>query len=84
MTIGGIKVGEAQFKALVKIEEAGQVSTKSIHARTGSSLVSLGFAEMFVPEARTYAMAARGRVRYYRLTTAGKEAVCGLKKLYGR
>jgi hypothetical protein len=84
MTIGGIAVSEAQFLALARILELGQISTIMIHRRTGGALVRLGFAEMFVPEANTYAMAARGRVRYYRLTTAGREAILGLKKRYDR
>jgi len=84
MTIGGRRVSEAQFLALDKIGGAGYISALRIHARTGGSLVRLGFAEQFVPEANSYAMAARGRIRYYRLTTAGREAYLGLKRRYDR
>jgi hypothetical protein len=85
MTIGGVHVSEAQFLAMARIVEAGgQISVLRMHSRTGGALVRLGFAEMFVPEANTYAMAARGRVRYYRLTAAGKEAIVGLRRRYDR
>jgi hypothetical protein len=84
MTIGGVPVSEAQFLGMDKIQKAGKLSILQLHARTGSALVTKGFAEYFVPDATNYAMAARGRVRYYRLTKAGVEAINGLKKLYDR
>lgn len=82
MTIGGFRVSEAQFEVLDRIWMSGEVTTKTVHARTGASLMGMGLIEMSVPTANTYAMAARGRMRYYRLTAAGKEAITGLKKLY--
>jgi hypothetical protein len=82
MTIGGFRVSEAQFKALCRLQEEGRVVRNVINYQTAQSLVKLGLAESFVPDAETYAMAARGRVRYYRLTKAGFEAARGLKKLY--
>jgi hypothetical protein len=82
MTIGGVKVTESQFKILSRIQEKGRVAENTVNRRTSSSLITLGFVEPFIPDATNYAMAARGRVRYYRLTLAGVAAVEGLKKLY--
>jgi hypothetical protein len=84
MTIGGVPVSEAQYLALARIYKQKQVPWASIHARTGSTLVSRGYAEIFIPDAKTYAQAARGRVRFLRLTAGGVAAVEGLKKLYNR
>lgn len=89
MTIGGFRVTEKQFIALSRLLAQGRIiavgsngAGGGIHQRTAKSLVSLGLIETFVPDAETYAMAARGRARYYRLTKVGTEAVKGLKKLY--
>ena len=82
MTIGGIEISEARFVVLSRLLEQGQVAVKSINARTGSSLASLGLIEMFTPDAPTYAAAVRGLVRHYRLTPAGKEAIEGVKRKY--
>lgn len=82
MTIGGFKVSEPQFKALSRLLEQGRVIKNGINYQTSQSLVKLGLIVSFVPDAETFTMAARGRVRYYRLTKAGFEAVRGLKKLY--
>jgi hypothetical protein len=84
MTIAGVKISEARFIAMSRLLEQGEVAASSLNTRTARHLVSLGFAESFVPEATAYAMAARGRVRYYRLTKAGTEAILGVKKLYNR
>ena len=84
MTIAGIKISEARFIVLSRLLEQGHVAVKSINARTGDSLRSLGLIEMIVPDATTLAMASRGRVRYYRLTRAGEEAIKGVKQLYKR
>lgn len=89
MTVGGFKVSEPQFVALLKLLEkeriiAGNLDGRGggIQRRTAKALISLGLIETFVPDATSYAMAVRGRARYYRLTAAGTEATRGLKKLY--
>jgi DNA-binding MarR family transcriptional regulator len=82
VTIGGFRVSLAQYKVLYRLRKQGQVAYKSVNTRTGYSLKAMGLVEIFVPDAATYSMAARGRVRYYRLTTAGKEAIDGLRRMY--
>jgi hypothetical protein len=89
MTIGGFRVSEKQFIALLRLLAQGRIigvgsdgAGGGIHQRTAKSLTSLGLIETFVPDAETWTMAARGRVRYYRLTQAGIAAAKGLKKLY--
>lgn len=84
MTIAGIKISEARFIAMSRLLEQGQVAAHSLNTKTIRSLVALGLAESLVPQANSYAMATRGRVRYYKLTTAGEEAIKGIKKLYKR
>jgi hypothetical protein len=87
MTIGGIAISEAKFIALSALLERGKIPVVvngGIHRRTASSLMADGLIEMFVPDATTFSMAARGRVRYYRLTAAGEEAIRGVKRRYKR
>jgi hypothetical protein len=84
MTIGGIRISEAKFIVLSRLLEQDEVNVKSVNARTASALLVEGLIETFVPDARTLAMAERGRVRYYRLTKAGREAILGVKRLYHR
>jgi hypothetical protein len=84
MTIGGIKISEPKFIVLSQLLEHGEVATRSVHGRTGGALLAEGLIEVFVPEARTLAMAERGRVKYYRLTAAGREAILGVKRRYKR
>jgi hypothetical protein len=84
MTIGGVSVSEAMYLALARILKQNWVPLASINARTGRTLVTRGYAEIFVPDPNTWAQAARGRVKFLRLTTAGQEAIRGLKKLYNR
>jgi hypothetical protein len=82
MTIGGFRVSEAQYIVLLELQIEKRLAVGQIWNPTAVALARLGLIEMFVPDAETYAMAARGRVRYYRLTKAGKVAVRCLKKLY--
>ena len=84
MTIGGIRISEARFVLLSRLLEQGSAAVGSLNPATARSLHSLGLIEMFVPDATTYAMAARGRVRYYRLSAAGVEAINGVKQKYKR
>jgi hypothetical protein len=80
MTIGGMRITEAQFGFLSKLLKHGR--GLSSDPRTREALMARGLIEWFVPDADSYAMAARGRVRYCRLTKAGVEAARGLQKLY--
>jgi hypothetical protein len=73
MTIGGFRLSDTQRAVLVSLHDYSTLG--QWNRRTRTSLVRLGLIESFVPEARTLAMAERGRVRYYRLTTAGKTMV---------
>lgn len=82
MTVGGIRITESQFRVLSWLQKQGKAANTTVNFRTASSLMGMGLVEVFVPEATNYAMASRGRVRYYRLTAAGEEAINGLRKLY--
>jgi hypothetical protein len=75
MSLGGTRYSDTQLRALREIGVLGRSRLGQYKSSTKKRLCSRGLIEVFVPEATTLAMAERGRVRYYRLTAAGVEAV---------
>ena len=72
-----MKLTDTQRKALRHLDGCvGNVATLSQFRKpTVDALATMGLVERFIPEATTYAAAARGRVPYYRLTAEGRKAV---------
>jgi hypothetical protein len=77
--LGGAQYSHTQIQALLEVADRGQSRLESFQIRTRRRLARCGLIEAFVPEATTLAMAERGRVRYYRLTEAGRAAAAAIR-----
>jgi hypothetical protein len=68
-----VKISKAVRKVLCELDERGSSTLSDAHYSARQAIVLWGLAETFVPVAETFVQAHRGRVRYYRLTDAGRQ-----------
>jgi hypothetical protein len=73
MTIGGIRISKPQMRVISDLASRGSFAETTVDGRTRKALHAAGLVETFIPDATTFSMAARGRVRHLRLTKAGQQ-----------